>query len=88
MRRWHQEEAIARRHHREHLRFVHGWPQQPVECVCDLRAGRFRKRYGRGCPGCRMCHSEKYAGIPRRRDACKEMDYRQQLEELHAVSAG
>lgn len=82
MRRWHQEEHIARRHHREHLRFVHGWPKKPVDCVCDLQAGRFRKRYGRGCPGCRLCHHDKYAGIPSHRDARAEMDYRQQLEEI------
>lgn len=43
MKRCHQELRRTTRVHRLHLRWVHGWHGKPVECVCDLQAGRFRK---------------------------------------------
>lgn len=84
MKRWHDEAHITRRHHHEHLRLIHGWPGKPVDCVCDLQAGRFRKRYGLGCPGCRLCKRYKYAGVPWHRFARSALAYRQQLADRPA----
>ena len=57
MKRYHEELARTRREHRRHLRWTHGWPEEPVDCVCELQAGRFRKTHGLGCPNkyCSCC---------------------------------
>ena len=65
MKRYHRELLRTSRVHQLHLRCVHGWPAKPVKCVCDLQAGRFRKRKALGCrrPRCLLCHYEKIFGI-------------------------
>lgn len=75
MRRYHNELAIIRKHHREHLRSVHGWPKQPVNCPCDLQAGRFRKRdaYDCGQTLCRVCHYEKWQANGRHTETRQEL---------------
>jgi hypothetical protein len=62
MKRYQQEKKITERNHREHLRTAHGWPKKPVDCPCDLQAGRFRKKdaYDCGRTMCRVCHYEKW----------------------------
>lgn len=66
MKRYHQELPRIRREHHRHLRWVHNWPYEPVDCICDLQAGRFRKRHGIGCnkSRCHICKYEKIYQIP------------------------
>src|SRR5262249_25465631 len=66
MRRWHEEIAIARGEDRRHLKWVHDWPSQPVDCVCDVQVGRFRKGRAIGCgrPRCYLCHGAKLLQEP------------------------
>jgi hypothetical protein len=75
MKRYHQERERIRREHRFHLHRVHGWPKQPVHCVCDLQAGRFRKVRALGCknPGCLVCHYEKVFAIPSYQDRLRAL---------------
>ena len=70
MRRYHSERELIKRRHREHLREVHGWPRQAVNCVCDLQAGRFRKQKAQGCrrSRCLLCHYEKVLKIPNKQE--------------------
>jgi hypothetical protein len=57
MKRYHEELPRIRREHRLHLTWNHGWPTKPVDCICDLQAGRFRKNSALGCRSkyCRCC---------------------------------
>ncbi len=66
MKRYHEELPRIRREHRLHLRHIHNWPYEPVHCICNLQAGRFRKRHGRGCSKsrCHLCKYEKIYQIP------------------------
>jgi hypothetical protein len=77
MKRYHQELRRTVRVHRLHLRQVHGWPAKPIRCVCDLQAGRFRKRKALGCgrSRCLVCHYEKILGIPSVKDRVRESQY-------------
>ena len=54
------------RAHRLHLRWVHEWPERPVDCACEFQVGRFRKQKALGCgrSKCLLCHFEKIFGIP------------------------
>jgi hypothetical protein len=70
MRRYHAELPRTLRTHRKHMRWFHGWPEKPVDCACDLQAGRFYKQswHGYHNPRCYLCHGAKLLGIPSRRD--------------------
>lgn len=50
MRRYHQERALIRRHHRDHLRGAHGGSPG----LEDLPRGRFRKRHALPLPPVRQ----------------------------------
>jgi hypothetical protein len=82
--RYHSEFAFIRRHHREHLRVAHGWPRLPVTCVCDLQAGRFRKRdaYDCGRPRCGVCHHEKWPRQQTRAEKLAELRLVEQVAHL------
>ena len=65
MKRYHQDRARILSEHRFHLRFVHHWPKKPIDCECELQAGRFRKKKALDCgkARCLVCHYEKIFGI-------------------------
>jgi hypothetical protein len=67
MKRNHEEWPRMRRKQRLHLGLVHGWPRQPVDCLCDFQAGRFRKRHALGCQR-RNCFCKAYKREPSTRD--------------------
>ena len=90
MKRYHQEQERVRREHRFHLRYVHNWPREPVACLCELQAGRFRKKKGLDCgkARCLLCHYEKIFGIASHRDRLRQLrgddsmaDYLEMLNE-------
>jgi len=85
MQRWHREKHIAKRHQREHLRFVYNWPEQPVDCVCDRQIGRFRKRDGLDCgrPRCYLCHGYKLLKLKRRSDRIADLKLQEGLNEIN-----
>ena len=70
MKRYHEENARIRNEHRFHLRHVHRWPKEPVDCECELQAGRFRKKKALNCgkTACLVCHYEKVFGIASHQD--------------------
>ena len=70
MKRYHEERARTRSKHRFHLRRVRFWPKEPVDCECELQAGRFRKKKALDCgkAACLLCHYEKIFGIPSYQD--------------------
>lgn len=65
MKRYQEEQARTQREHRFHLCQVHHWPKEPVDCKCELQAGRFRKKKALDCgkAACLLCHYEKIFGI-------------------------
>lgn len=65
MKRYHEEHERIQREHRFHLRYVHHWPKEPVDCKCEQQAGRFRKKRALDCgkAACLLCHYEKILGI-------------------------
>jgi hypothetical protein len=75
MKRYHQEQERVRREHRFHLRYVHNWPREPVTCLCELQAGRFRKKKGVDCgkARCLLCHYEKIFGIASHRYRLRQL---------------
>ena len=75
MKRYHQELARTKREHRFHLRWIHSWPKQPVDCICELQAGRLRKLKALDCgrPRCLVCHFEKVLGIPTVKDRIRAL---------------
>lgn len=100
MKRWHNEEKIARREWRKH-RQMHvdgnkrrtgrdriGIDPDIVDCPCDDQIGRFRKKdaYVCGQPHCFACHSDKY---PKREPARAEIraaiNAREQVEEFYST---
>ncbi|HSB11795.1 MAG TPA: hypothetical protein VLM38_20060 [Blastocatellia bacterium] len=70
MKRYHEEQARIQSEQRFHLRYVHNWPKRPIDCECELQAGRFRKKKGLDCgkAACRVCHYEKILGIASYKD--------------------
>ena len=91
MKRYHQELERTKRVHRLHLRWVHNWPMRAVICVCELQAGRFRKRKALGCgsPRCFLCHYEKLLDISSIKDRLRENHYADSLKDyLDATDEG
>jgi len=83
MKRYHEDLSRIRREHRLHLRWVHGWPQKPVNCNCDHQVGRFRKRKARGCghARCFLCHGDKILGISTHQGRLADLRYAEALQE-------
>lgn len=75
MKRYHEELARTQREHRFHLRHVHNWPKESVDCECELQAGRFRKKRALDCgkSGCLLCHYEKILGIASYQDRFRRL---------------
>ena len=83
MKRFQQDKKITERNHREHLRSVHGWPKKPVDCPCDLQAGRFRKKdaYDCGRTMCRVCHYEKWLNDGGHAETLQEKKAKQRMRD-------
>ena len=83
MKRYHEEEGRTRREHRFHLRRMHGWPKTPIDCICELQAGRFRKVKALDCgnPDCLVCHYGKVFSIPTYKDRLQDLKYKDSLAE-------
>ncbi|MEW6211279.1 MAG: hypothetical protein AB1631_23135 [Acidobacteriota bacterium] len=86
MKRYHQERERTRREHRFHLRWVHNWPERPVDCVCELQAGRFRKKKALDCgrSRCLVCHFDKVLGIPSHKDRIRRLRFKDSLDDCYA----
>lgn len=83
MKRYHLERERTKRVHRFHLRRVHYWPERPVECECELQAGRFRKRKALDCgrPRCLVCHYEKVLKIASIKERIRRQRYIDSLQD-------
>jgi hypothetical protein len=83
MKRYHQELERTKRTHRYHLRWVHGYPKKPVDCLCELQAGRFRKRKALDCgrPRCLICHYDKVLKILSFKDRIREHRFTDSLND-------
>ena len=90
MKRYHQELERTKRVHRFHLRWVHNWPTKPVDCICELQVGRFRKRKALGCgrTRCLVCHYEKVLGIPSAKDHIREYRFADSVNDYFDSSDG
>lgn len=86
MKRYQEDLPRILRKHRMHLRRNHNWPVEPVTCICDLQAGRFRKSHPLSCNNahCFVCHSEKLMGIPTKQDRIRSDRIDEQLAELQS----
>ena len=83
MRRYHQEEALIRRHHREHVRGLHAQSQGPADDPAASQVGRFRKRHAHGFSVRHLLHHlDKVAGVPKRQDTLAEKALREEIQEL------
>lgn len=90
MKRYQEENARIRREHRFHLRSVHHWPKKPVDCECELQAGRFRKKKALDCgkTACLLCHYEKVYGIASYHDRVRILQAKDSVaEHFEEVSA-
>jgi hypothetical protein len=88
MRRYHEDLPRTIREHWRHMREIHGWPEKPVACICDLQAGRFRKKDAFDCghPGCLLCHGEKVLRRPSVKDRIQRDRVRDSLAEIEHES--
>ena len=83
MKRYHQESERTKRVHRNHLREVHNWPKKPIDCECELQAGRFRKQKAFGCGNsrCLLCHYDKLMKNASVKDRIREQLFEDSLED-------
>ncbi len=83
MKRYHQELERIRKNHRFHLWWVHNYPKQPVDCPCDIQAGRFRKRKALGCSKarCLVCNYGKVFKIASIKDRIREQKFTDSLHD-------
>jgi hypothetical protein len=95
MKRWHEDERIARREWKKHRR-MHvesnkdrgkiGADPYVVDCECDEQIGRFRKKDAWDCGNtqCGVCHSDKF---PKRskheHEILSELSFKEQLKEFN-----
>lgn len=95
MKRWHEEQHIAKREWKKHRTFHVemnkgsnnriGLDPQLVDCRCDEQVGRFRKKDAHDCGNtrCGICHSDKY---PKRskheHEIISEIDFEEQVKEM------
>jgi hypothetical protein len=83
MRRYHEERALIRRHHREHVRGLHAQPPGLVGGHAHSQVGRFRKSHAHGFRLRRLLHHlDKVAGVPRRQETLAEKALREEIQEL------
>lgn len=70
MKRYHEDKLQTCARWQLHLRRTHNWPFEPITCICELQAGRFRKRHALGCNKrkCLVCKYDKLMGVLRKRD--------------------
>lgn len=64
---------------------VDKYPKKPITCVCDLQAGRFRKKKAMDCGKtmCAICHSDKLFGHEETfQEARSRVKLREQIAEL------
>jgi hypothetical protein len=82
MKRYHLELERTKRAHQLHLRSVHS-QGNPIDCVCEFQAGRFRKQKPLGCrrTRCLLCHFEKIFGIPKVSDRVRNQRFVVSLED-------
>jgi hypothetical protein len=85
MQRWHRDVRITRRHWREHLTLVHDYPRRPLDCVCELQVGRFRKIGGHGCgkARCLLCKADKIFQVPTHKDRLADLRFAEGLAEVN-----
>ena len=84
MKRWHEEQHIARRHQREHLQRAHSGVGAGAACACDRQVGRFRKRdaHDIGRAPCPLCRSRCAADATLPRHLRAELSWQDQLQEF------
>jgi hypothetical protein len=78
----------TKRVHREHLRDLHQWPRQALDCVCEFQVGRFRKQKALGCgkSRCLLCHFDKIFGIQSVKDRIRPRRFLDSLNDYHYSS--
>jgi hypothetical protein len=83
MKRYYRERHRILREHQFHLRMAHGWPAKPVDCICDLQAGRFRKKKALDCgkARCQLCSFEKNFGVASYKDRVRDLRWRTSLQD-------
>lgn len=83
MKRYHQELERTKRVHRQHLRDLHQWPRQEIDCVCEFQVGRFRKRKALGCgkSRCLLCHFDKIFGLRSVKDRTRHQRFLDSLND-------
>ena len=83
LKRYHQELERTKRVHRQHLRDLHQWPRQEIDCVCELQVGRFRKRKALGCgkSRCLLCHFDKIFGLQSVKDQIRQQRFLDSFED-------
>lgn len=79
MERFQRDRDHSIRQQRHHLRLVHNWPREPIDCICDEQTGRFRKNKGRGCPKGRRCNCNLDKNKPTYRDHVRWQQFRDSL---------
>ena len=96
MKRWHEDEWIARRewkkHRREHVEenkfrssYRIGVSSYIVDCECDEQVGRFRKMHAGDCGNtqCGVCHRHKFPKRSKHEHEIKAgWSFEEQLREL------
>lgn len=84
MKRYHEEKDRTRRQHIKHLRQLHGWPVKPVTCICDLQAGRFRKKHPLGCgkSRCYICKGEKLLNRKTLKDKIRDLIFKENMADV------
>lgn len=95
MKRWHQDEKIARRewkkHRRSHVESNKSYSRRigvsayVVDCECDEQIGRFRKKDAFDCGKvhCGVCHSDKYPKRTKHEHEIKaDVAFKEQLKDI------
>jgi hypothetical protein len=82
--RSHRQRLRAKREHEFHLRWVHRWPEELVQCECEFQVGRFRKRKALDCgrPRCQLCGFHKVFSIPSHQDRIRELRFQDSLADV------
>jgi hypothetical protein len=85
---WSDKQRIRREHHFR-LRYVHRWLREPVDCACELQAGRFRKKKALDCgkARCLLCSYDKIFGIRSYQDKVRDLRYRDSVRDYFETKA-
>jgi len=75
MKRWHDEQHIAKRRQKVAKQY-HGWRAN--------QAGRYRKKHPLDCGNtrCHVCHSDKLMGYEHEQETRSRASFKEQLAEL------